>query len=118
MRSTTLPFSPLFPAARAQYHSSRFPTASMLPPSPVSPQLYLCEATGTGIGDAGSRAPCRAQQPRQQAAQPLDAQPSVAGVGGWLGGSQKPPTEHVAAHRVNAAAKGHSDAHRQCPGGE
>lgn len=84
------------------------------PPEP----LYLREAAGAGVGNAGGRAPRGAQQPGQEAAQPLGAQPPVAGVPGQPGSPQQPPAEHVAARRVHAAAHGHGDAHRQRPGGE
>lgn len=119
---TILPHRTAFP------HVDSVTAWSSTPPAPLPPHLlsifltplwaYLCEASGASVGNAGSCAPWAAQQPCQKASQPFHAEAPVAGMGRQHRGSQQPPTEHVAAHRVHAAADGHGNAHCQRPGRE
>jgi len=101
----TVPYRLAFPSAGSAEawvlqvpHTSCSTASPSLANLPPAPRAYLREAGGAGVGDAGGRAPRRAQQPCQEAAQPFGAEPPVAGVGGQPGGSQQPPAQHVAAH--------------------
>lgn len=100
---------------RYKFPSFSFPSSST-PPHPHPRSTYLDKTHFAHVGEAGCSAHRASQQSGQHTAQPLQAQPSTAGMWRWGRQMQQPAAQGIAAQGTGGGCQGHGDACSQSSG--